>query len=257
MIPTIADMTGAGVWCCGCLGPGELNSTVGASAKRGGILTGSMAHIQGAELGESLFFELGLRFLSEHYPEYVERIAAGVLGQGSEAMGFDDELSRDHSWEPRFNLIMTQDDYAKAGEEIESKLRASLPSSYRGFKIYLPKGDIGATQVQGMDHPATGAAPVSFSQYWSKSVARGQGTVCHERQRSPCGWACTDLWTLVDGEANLGVALQGVQCSRCCSQEYFEVLDSDGLGDVLCALLDQTQCGLVLAIDPGFLERFR
>ncbi len=107
--------------------------------------------VPGAELGESFFFEHGLPFLSEHYAEYAARAAAGVLGQGSEAMGFDDELSRDHSWEPRFNLILTQGDYDEVGEEMERRLRASLPSSYMGFRVYLPKGDIGTTRIEGID----------------------------------------------------------------------------------------------------------
>ena len=46
-------------------------------------------------------------------PQLVGRHAAGLIGYGSDVLGYDDDLSRDHEWGPR-GLIWLQDaDYAR------------------------------------------------------------------------------------------------------------------------------------------------
>ncbi len=63
--------------------------------------------------------------------------AAGRLGSGSDVLGFDDELSRDHDWGCRLTLLVDETDRA-AVPEISSLLERELPRSYRGFPVRFP-----------------------------------------------------------------------------------------------------------------------
>ena len=53
--------------------------------------------IRGLELSERFFGEYGLPMLQEQFPQYMDMIAAGVAGEGSDCFGFDDAISRDLS----------------------------------------------------------------------------------------------------------------------------------------------------------------
>jgi hypothetical protein len=54
--------------------------------------------MNGLQLAEQYFNRFGAPMIEEKFPEYRSRIAAGLVGDGSECFGFDDEISRDHDW---------------------------------------------------------------------------------------------------------------------------------------------------------------
>src|SRR5947207_1403444 len=70
--------------------------------------------MKGLELSRQFFLEWGLPFLRREHPEWADRVAAGRFA-GSEAIGADDELSRDHGWGPNFALYLPAVDYAQIG----------------------------------------------------------------------------------------------------------------------------------------------
>ena len=57
---------------------------------------------------ETFFRSYGEPMLGEQFPEERAEIAAGLFGPGSECWGFDDELSKDHDFEPRFYLFVDE-----------------------------------------------------------------------------------------------------------------------------------------------------
>ncbi|WP_067454989.1 DUF4037 domain-containing protein [Actinomadura macra] len=63
------------------------------------------------------------------------RYAAARLGSGSDVLGFDDALSRDHDWGCRLTLLV---DDADAVPEIDRLLERALPARYRGHPIRFP-----------------------------------------------------------------------------------------------------------------------
>ena len=47
--------------------------------------------------------------------------SAALLGRGSEVLGFDDEMSRDHNWEPRVVLFLRDDDLTAHGDAVTAR----------------------------------------------------------------------------------------------------------------------------------------
>lgn len=88
--------------------------------------------MKGLELAKRYYLEVGRPMLEREFPEYLPRIAAGLVGDGSECLGYDDEISRDHDFGPGFCLWLSEEDYAAAGARMQAAYR-ELPGEFLGF----------------------------------------------------------------------------------------------------------------------------
>ena len=87
----------------------------------------------GMQLAQSYWQTYGKPLLDQpKFAKYKNRIAAGLVGHGSECYGFDDEISRDHDFGPGFCLWLTDEDYAEIGSDLQDAYDA-LPRKYAGF----------------------------------------------------------------------------------------------------------------------------
>ena len=50
--------------------------------------------IKGLELSRDFFLDIAKPILDRHYPDL--EYSAGLIGYGSDVLGYDDEVSRDH-----------------------------------------------------------------------------------------------------------------------------------------------------------------
>ena len=66
--------------------------------------------MNGMALSRQYFFEVAEPRLKRDFPDVYGRCAAGLVGNGSECFGYDDELSRDHDWGVDFFLWLEESD---------------------------------------------------------------------------------------------------------------------------------------------------
>jgi Domain of unknown function (DUF4037) len=91
--------------------------------------------LPGGELAGQFHADVVAPLLAREMPGL--RYAAGRLGSGSDVLGFDDEMSRDHDWGCRLTVLVGGGD-RDAVPEIRALLERELPGSYRGLPVRFP-----------------------------------------------------------------------------------------------------------------------
>ena len=86
------------------------------------------AGLSGADVSRQFYGEAVAPILARDFPGL--RYAAGRLGSGSDVLGLDDAMSRDHDWGCRLTLLVDQAD-AAAVPLVRDQLAARLPASWR------------------------------------------------------------------------------------------------------------------------------
>lgn len=86
-------------------------------------------------ISREFFEQVVLPILQEHFPEETSKTAFGLFGYGSEALGLDDEYSRDHHWGVRIDALMPADVYTDKKDAMLATLAANLPDSYQGHSL--------------------------------------------------------------------------------------------------------------------------
>lgn len=88
--------------------------------------------MNGLELSRQYYESCGKEVFHTRFPKLMSRVAVGLVGPGSECLGFDDEHSRDHDWGPGFCLWLTEDDLIQHGEAMTA-CYDGLPKAFQGF----------------------------------------------------------------------------------------------------------------------------
>ena len=80
------------------------------------------------------FYErYGSRMIREQFPAYESRIAVGLVGEGSECFGFDDEISRDHDFGLGFCMWLNEEDYKAVGSDLQMAYRNLIETEGAAF----------------------------------------------------------------------------------------------------------------------------
>lgn len=89
--------------------------------------------MRGLALCEEYYETYGREMIHSKFQEYEDRIAVGLVGEGSDCFGFDDEISRDHDFGPRFCMWLPDPVYDKIGEQLQKEYE-QLPQEFKGFR---------------------------------------------------------------------------------------------------------------------------
>ena len=95
--------------------------------------------IKGLDLSEQYFAQCVRPAIDRAFPGLA--YAAGLLGDGSEVLGFDTEMSTDHNWGPRVQVFLPGGPDAALAGQLDRRLRELLPAEFLGFPTWM--GDRG------------------------------------------------------------------------------------------------------------------
>ena len=84
------------------------------------------------ELSRLYYEKICKPVIEKEAEELTERIAVGLVGEGSECYRYDDEISRDHDFGPSCCFWLTKEDYRIYGGKLREILD-SLPKSFMSF----------------------------------------------------------------------------------------------------------------------------
>lgn len=91
--------------------------------------------MNGLELAKGYFEDFGRPMLEGEFSDILPYLAVGFVGSGSEHYGFDDEVSRDHDFEPGFCIFLPGEDAVDRRRAFQlERAYAKLPNEYAGVK---------------------------------------------------------------------------------------------------------------------------
>lgn len=89
--------------------------------------------MQGIELSRRFYTDIVRPWLSEAASDL--RYSAALIGYGSELLGFDDEISKDHNWGPRVHIYVVQSDFGDYARRLVDEFSRVAPTTYLGEPI--------------------------------------------------------------------------------------------------------------------------
>lgn len=89
--------------------------------------------MHGLDLARRFYNEHGLPLLQSELGVESDLIATGLVGDGSECLGFDDQYSTDHDWGPGFCIWLRADDFSRLGQRLRD-VYGKLPTRFLGYE---------------------------------------------------------------------------------------------------------------------------
>lgn len=100
---------------------------------------------KGLTLCKDFYLAYGAPMIKTHFPQYESQIAVGLVGEGSECFGLDDEFSHDHDFGAGFCLWLPEELYQRIGVTLQ-KHYDNLPKSFRD----IPRNNVSSAKRVGV-----------------------------------------------------------------------------------------------------------
>lgn len=89
--------------------------------------------MKGLDLSEEFYQEIVRPIVAKHFPQLLDKHAAGLIGYGSDVLGYDDELSRDHEWGARCHIWLLDSDYEEYAARLNQAFDEEVPIIFQGY----------------------------------------------------------------------------------------------------------------------------
>ena len=89
--------------------------------------------MKGLDLCYQYYLKYGKRMLEEKFSQFMQYMAIGLFGFGSDCLGFDDDISLDHDFGPGFVILLPYDIYCLIGDSIQKEYDL-LPKEFMGIQ---------------------------------------------------------------------------------------------------------------------------
>jgi len=91
--------------------------------------------MNGLELSRAFYEAHGKPMLAAQFPRLLPYLAVGLFGSGSECLGYDDAVSRDHDFEPGFCILLPDEETVdRRSEFLLERAYAKLPKRFDGVE---------------------------------------------------------------------------------------------------------------------------
>jgi len=91
--------------------------------------------MKGIELARAYFETYGREMLDTQFSDVLPLLAIGLAGSGSECYGYDDEVSKDHDFEPGFCIFLPGEDVVdRRTAFLLERAYAKLPKEFEGLQ---------------------------------------------------------------------------------------------------------------------------
>ncbi len=116
--------------------------------------------MKGLELARRYYEDYGqdmLKRAEQAAPGLTKRAAVGLVGEGSQCFGFDDQLSWDHDFAPGFCIWLSDADFAAYGAALQQAYDR-MPEDFKGFsrKNVIARDRLGVMSIGGFYARFTG-----------------------------------------------------------------------------------------------------
>jgi len=109
------------------------------SVKQGFLSEIMPRFVKGLKLS-ALYYERAVRpILESDFPEL--EYSAGLIGSGSEVLGYDTWQSSDHNWGPRLFIFLSENNFEESRDKVDLSLREKLPYTFLGYSTSFGKPD--------------------------------------------------------------------------------------------------------------------
>ena len=95
----------------------------------------------GVDISGDFIGQVILPLLQKELPNDYERLAVAIIGTGSDVLGLDDSISRDHHWGPRANIMYLREDQEALGPKVMGLIEQKVPSSFQEFDVHVDVGN--------------------------------------------------------------------------------------------------------------------
>lgn len=103
----------------------------------------------GIELSKAYYEKYGKSMIHNQFPEYEKYLAVGLVGEGSECLGFDDDMSEDHDFGPGFCIWLPEEIFKTIGPQMQNayeNLPKTFENKYRS-ETFEGRGRIGVLNI--------------------------------------------------------------------------------------------------------------